>query len=287
MGIPLQSYEISSPVPTPTLSVCATRVVNPLASTDVLFVRHLDTEDCVAGAAGCPASPGELYFQRNRCLDSSSPGYSTTTYVFGTDTTAFNLHQRDCTSIPAPGTVGTLAPIRKYVSNLYYVRNYSDTVGDGIPTLVRSQFGLVGGAPQYQPEQAFIPGIQGFRVELGVDNVSATGAALTTASFQSLINFPNTPLLNSPSNRGDGYPDGAYVHCTTVAPCTAFQFMNTVAVKLYVLVRSENQTPGYQDTKTYQLGSTLGPFNDAYKRHLFTKTIRLTNVSGRRETPPS
>jgi type IV pilus assembly protein PilW len=62
--------------------------------------------------------------------------------------------------------------------------------------------------------------------------------------------------------------------------------MNTVAVRIFVLVRSENKTPGYVDTKTYTLGSTtMGPFNDGYKRHLFTQTVRLTNVSSRRETP--
>ena len=62
--------------------------------------------------------------------------------------------------------------------------------------------------------------------------------------------------------------------------------MNLVAVKLYVLVRSDVVTPGYTDVKTYNLGSTtLGPFNDGFKRHLFTQTIRLVNVSTRRETP--
>jgi type IV pilus assembly protein PilW len=37
------------------------------------------------------------------------------------------------------------------------------------------------------------------------------------------------------------------------------------------------------------LGSAaaVGPFNDGYKRHLFTQTIRLTNISMRRETPPT
>jgi type IV pilus assembly protein PilW len=290
LGIALQSYEIASPVPTPTLSVCASRVVNPQPNTDVLFVRHLDTNTCIPGAGGCPAAAGMPYFQLNHCFNMSSPGGSTTTYVFGTTTAAFTLHQRDCTPAVAPGTgtVGTLSPIAAYVSNLYYIRNYADTPGDGIPTLVRSQFGLVGGTPQYQSEQAFIPGIDGFRVELGVDSVSATGAALTTTSFTSAINFPSSAVMINPTNRGDGYPDGAYVHCTTAAPCSAFQLMNTVAVKIYVLARGDSPSPSYVDTKTYQMGSTtLGPFNDRYKRHLFTQTIRMTNVSGRRETPPS
>lgn len=288
IGTPVQAYEIPSPVPSPTVPVCGTVVTNPQPDTDMLVVRHLDAStSCVPGTAGCPASPGLPQFQMNRCWNSSSPGYSTTTYVFGTDTTAFTLHQRDCTPAIAPGTgtVGTLSPITAYASNLYYIRNYSDTPGDGIPTLVRSQYGLVGGVPQYQPQQAFISGIDGFRVELGVDNVSAGG---TAADFTTAINFPNASVLINPTNRGDGYPDGAYVHCTAATPCTESQFMNTVAVKIYVLARGDSPSPSYVDTKTYQLGSTtMGPFNDRYKRHLFTQTIRLTNVSGRRETPPS
>ena len=31
---------------------------------------------------------------------------------------------------------------RKFVSNIYYIRDYAVTPGDGIPTLVRSQFDL-------------------------------------------------------------------------------------------------------------------------------------------------
>ena len=58
------------------------------------------------------------------------------------------------------------------------------------------------------------------------------------------------------------------------------------AVKLYVLVRSREPTPGYTDTKTYQLGdTTMGPYNDAFKRHVYVSTVRLPNVAGRRMTP--
>jgi type IV pilus assembly protein PilW len=61
---------------------------------------------------------------------------------------------------------------------------------------------------------------------------------------------------------------------------------NVAAVKLYVLTRANLATPGYTDTKTYTLGSTtLGPFSDSFKRHVFSTTVRLINVSGRRETP--
>jgi len=292
IGIPVQAYEIPAVVPSPTVSVCGSKITSPQPSTDVLFVRHLDTTSCVAGAGGCPASPGEPYFQMNSCWDSASPGYSTTTYVLATDTTAFTLYQGSCTA-PAgvvAGTTGTRAQLRKYVSSLYFIRDYAVAAGDGVPTLMRSEFGLSGGVPQYLPAQALIEGIQGFRVELGIDDKSAsTGLTLTyPADYNAVVAYPNPAKMITPSNRGDGYPDGAYVRCTTAAPCTPFQLINVVAVKLYVLVRSENKTPGYVDSKTYKLGSTtLGPFNDQYKRHLFTQTVRLTNVSMRRETPPT
>lgn len=287
IGVPVQAYEIPAVVPSPTLSVCASKVVSPQPSTDVLFVRHLETQSCVAGAAGCPATAGELYFQMNSCLDSTSPGYSTTSYVLGTTTTAFTLYQGSCTpgTPAAAAATGTRAQLRQYVSNLYYVRNYAVTPGDGIPTLMRSQFGLSGGVLQYQAAQALVEGIEGFRVELGIDSVSATGVAV---NFAQAIAFPNPSRLVTPSNRGDGYPDGAYVHCTTATPCTEAQLMSAVSAKIYVLVRSETKTPGWVDNKQYALGSTtLGPFNDSYKRHLFSQTVRLTNVSTRRETPPS
>ena len=78
----------------------------------------------------------------------------------------------------------------------------------------------------------------------------------------------------------------AQVARTTASPCTAEQLMNVTAVKMYVLARNREPSRGYTDTKTYQLGETsLGPFNDHYKRHVFSTVVRLPNISGRRETP--
>jgi len=268
VGMAVQGYEIAATVPSPTLSVCGSIVTRPKPSTDVLFVRH--AENCLPGVGSCTAQvAGELYFQMARCgATTPSPAYVLDSV------TPFALQKRDCT---------TMADIRKFVSNLYYIRDYAVTVGDGIPTLMRSQFGLSGGALAHKTAEALIEGIEGFRVEFGVDNVSDSGAAV---NFAAAISWANAANKTSPTNRGDGIPEGAYVRCTTAVPCTVDQLANTVAVKIYVLVRSENTTPGYQDIKTYNLGSTtLGPFNDPYKRHLFSQTIRLTNVSTRRETP--
>jgi len=279
VGIAVQGYEIASPVPSPTLSVCATKVTNPKANTDVLVVRHLENEsfNCVPGASGCGATDGELYFQMDRRCLSAAP---TVPYVLDTDKTQLTLLQRAKAS--ANCTTTEMADFRKFVTNLYYVRTYAATAGDGVPTLMRSEMsnGVM------QAAQPLIEGVEGFRVEYGIDSSSDSGAPLTGADFSTAIAWASTTNKTSPTNRGDGIPDGTYVRCTTVSPCTVDQLANAVAVKLYVLIRSEQQTLGYQDTKTYTLGSTtLGPFNDGYKRHLFQQTIRLQNVSSRRETP--
>lgn len=280
IGIAVQGYEIPAVVPSPTLSVCANRVVSPKASTDVLIVRHLEAEayNCVPGAAGCDATDGELYFQMDRqCL----PAAPAVPYVLVADKTQLTLLQRAKASANCSTT--EMGDYRKFVSSLYYVRSYAVTAGDGVPTLMRAQLGLNGGLIEHKAAEALIEGVEGFRVEYGVDNVSDSGVAV---DHSAAIAWASATNKTSPTNRGDGIPDGNYVRCTTAVPCTVAQLANTVALKIYVLIRSEQQTPGYQDTKTYALGSTtLGPFNDGYKRHLFQQTIRLQNVSSRRETP--
>ena len=49
-------------------------------------------------------------------------------------------------------------------------------------------------------------------------------------------------------------PDGEFLRCTAGA-CTVTELTNVTAVKLYVLARSPQVTPGHMDTKTYVLGN--------------------------------
>lgn len=289
IGIAVQGYEITSPVPSPTLSVCASVVVSPKASTDVLVVRH--AESCLPGIGDCPAfATGDAYFQIARCgATTPSPAYTLATYPTDvlTVNAVFPLKRRAAaiSGVTPPCTDASVEfeEKRKFVSNIYYIRNYAVREGDGVPTLMRSQLGIFDTVLEHKTAEPLIEGVEGFRVEFGVDSLSDSGAAVNHAAA---IIWANASNKVSPINRGDGSPDGTYVHCRTATPCTVAQLVNATAVKIYVLVRSENLTPGYIDSKTYNLGSTtLGPFSDGYKRHLFSQTIRLTNVSTRRETP--
>lgn len=267
IGIPIQVYDA---IP----SSCSGVLTDKKSSTDILVTRHANT--CVSGVGGCEVSTsGKLYFQSSECqaplpasMTPDANGYVLVTSGFT------SLHKKNCTTV--------VTDVRRFISNIYYIRTFANSSGDGVPTLMRSQFDLNGTALAHQTPIALVEGIEGFNVELGIDNRSDTG---TIVNYTQEVTWANPNNLTSPTNRGDGNPD-SFITCTTASPCTVDQLMNTVAVKIYVLARATETTLGYTDSKTYTLGTrTLGPYNDAYKRHVFSTTVRLQNVSARRETP--
>lgn len=209
-------------------------------------------------------------------------------YALGTG--PFPFRSRDCTTAtPTP------AAKRKFQSTIYYIRNYAATPGDGVPTLVRSDFGLASGTLAQQPAIPLIDGIEDFKVELGIDNQVGRCSPATQVNYSQAVErrdpstcavHPTASNNTLPINRGDGIPDGSFKRCTTAAPCGVDDLANAVAAKVHILARSREESPGHTDKKTYALGtSTVPAFNDHFKRHVFSTTVRLTNVSGRRETP--
>ena len=263
IGIPVQVYDAAA--------ICGGVVTDMVAGSDMLVVRHAET--CAESVDDCEdAVDDKLYIQSSLCTAELAAG---NTYVFGPEGTAvFNLTRMNCADA---------AEKRKFTSQIYYVRDYAVTAGDNIPTLVRAEFEL-DGTVAHQPPVALIEGIETMRVELGVDTVSRTGGAV---DYTAEIEWDDPDTKAAAVNRGDGIPDGPFVRCTTLVPCTVDQLTNTTAVRVYVLARSREATTGYTDTKTYTLGAAgaVAAFNDGFKRHVYSTTVRLINVSGRRERP--
>jgi len=221
-------------------------------------------------------------------------------FDYNLSTGPFRLPQRDC---------ATINPPRHFVSHIYYVTNidHPDRAGETIPALVRSRLEVVGGVPAHTEPVVLIEGVENFRVELGIDDsMTRCGRndAVDNTAIRNVIQpeptcaidlvDPNNNTLAT--NRGDGMPD-RYRRCANPAtPCSVADLTNVVAAKIYVLVRAREPTPGYQDTKLYCLGEpdlagnclaanrpTVA--NDAYKRHVFSTTVRFNNISARRESP--
>lgn len=237
--IPVQGYGPEAALP----SECSSIVTNRQSGSDVLVVRSAAT--CATGATGCEKfAVGKLYLQTQACGDTSHVNYvpiAATTPLLSTS--ADMVYKRNCV---------TPADRRKLIISILYVRNYSVTTSDGIPTLMRTDFDLSGGVVKLQAAQPVIEGIQTIKFEYGRDT------------------------------DGDGGVD-IFDDCST---CAALDWANVVAVQVYVLARNLERSSGYRDDKVYQLGSTtLGPFNDGYVRHVYTSFIRLVNPSGRREKP--
>ncbi len=272
IGIPVQVYGATAP----SGDACDGDLSSSRkADTDLLVVRHAET--CVAGSGGnCDDVGGAgLYFQASRsynnyCVLPAVPDAQP--FVLSNVAADFNaMTEKDCST--------HVDRKRKYISNIYYIRNFAVTDGDGIPTLMLS---AQDGTLSHTEGVALIQGIEGFHVELGIDNKSDSGADV---DYANPIVWANASNLTSPTNRGDGVPD-TYVSCSDASPCTAAQLANVVAVKLYVLARADTVTTGYVDNKTYALGTvSMGPFDDGFKRHVFSTTVRVHNVAGRRLTP--
>lgn len=101
------------------------------------------------------------------------------------------------------------------------------------------------------------------------------GAFATVSMVEGIDNLQVEYGVDTDSN---GSPDIYYPANTVPA------WANVMSVRVSVLARNNELTAGYKDTKTYSLGSTsVGPFNDQYKRHVYSAVIRLNNPSGRRE----
>lgn len=284
IAIPLQVYQVSATGASPVCpAIIAPAVAQP--NTDVLVVRHAAPCAAVASAADpdCQNTANNMFFQVSRC---------------SSDAAAFALSAAPAELVLKNATCSATAPLYRFISTLYWIRNYFVTPGDGVPTLVRTRFQLAGGVLAHQQTEILVDGVQALRVQIGVDNASkptaagGTGTALTTTMFQQDVGWATATDTYTPTKRGDGNAD-AYLTCAAPsAPCSdplvaPFNLANTVEATVSVLARATTATPGYVDTKTYTLaGSTVGPFSDNYKRHVYTQSVRLENVSMRREVPP-
>lgn len=145
----------------------------------------------------------------------------------------------------------TLANIRSFVTRIYFVSD-NNKAGDGIPTLKVADLGATGFSVT-----PLVTGIDSLRLEYGVFTSITTPPVYTTNP-------------------------GTYNSCTGV-DCQK-NWANVTAVKVHVLARNNEASPGYSSTKTYILGAdTFGPYADNYKRHAYTTVVRLNNIEGRLE----
>jgi len=154
------------------------------------------------------------------------------------------------------GTVGSLfvhpivgsVPIpfedRIYSPAIYFIRNYTNSPGDGQPSLCRKI--LVGGVTVNMTTECIASGIENLQVEYGIDS------------------------------NGDGSVD-SYISAPTAA-----ETETTVSVRVFMLGRTLNDDGGYTNDKTYRLSNaTSYTPDDSFRRRVYMTTVSVPNVRNR------
>lgn len=149
---------------------------------------------------------------------------------------------------------GAVAPLRRYMVHIYYISN-DNGYGIAIPTLKRLEL-----AGNRFVDVPLVEGIEELNFEYGLDSA---------------------PPHSGRDGRIDGYSS---------APA-AGDWPDVISVRINLLARNIESSPGYTDTKTYNLGRDaannpiiITPGGDV-RRHAYSGLVRIVNAAHRRENP--
>jgi type IV pilus assembly protein PilW len=184
-----------------------------VAGTDVVSIKR------VAGARTAVATPGQIYLRTNGTV---------------------GLLFREPASGAPPVFVAPPLAEWSYRPSIYFIRNFSNAPGDGIPALCKKT--LRGAGPSMLTE-CLAAGIENLQIEYGVD-ISDDGN-------------PNVFLPNP----------------------TLLQMQNVVSARIFLLARTTNQDQRYQNDKTYNV-SNAPPYapGDNFHRRVVSTTVSIQNI---------
>ena len=222
-----------------------TCLTSMVAGSEAITVRY------ASGNVTPAASGTEYYLQQSSCAT------DTKQLVYDNKSANFTLLGKTCNGAQP-------AELRKYVVRSYYLAGCDNcgTGGDSMPTLKVAEF--VNGSIQVS---SLVAGIQDVHLSYGID---------TDNNGSPDCYVDNPAIDNSAACTGSaGY---SWVNATT-------NWANVTAVRVTVLARNLDSTVGWKDTRTYDMGRATpdGPYNDAYKRHVYSAVARVWNVGGVRE----
>ena len=191
-----------------------TCILNHEPNTDVLVVRYADSN---------PVDTATLV---------SGTAYVRSNYLAG------QLFMGTAQPV-IPDDNGTLTANHQLYSRAYYISNFTNTPGDGQPSLRRVD--LING-PQVQ-DQLILPGATNLQVQYGED-LDEDGA---------IDQFVNADAVTD--------------------------FTKVYAVRLWVLIKTENEEQGLNTARTYTIaGQNIAVPNDGFRRLLISSVIKMRNM---------
>ncbi|HEY9034105.1 MAG TPA: PilW family protein [Pseudomonadales bacterium] len=209
---------------------------NVLAGTDIISIKRVaDRETIVAGVYADGLVAGDEKKKRWYLQVEIDPAIGGT--IMDNDFVYIDDSGFDAT-ILTPANNLNLWLVQ---NRIFYVRDYSVTAGDGIPTLVMAML-----ADNQFEQQPLVEGVEALHVEFGI---------------------PEANSQNGTPRRFVANPTAAELDSATVA-------------RVYLLLRSRDPVNGYTDNKTYRLGSLpeIDPADKRYMRRVFTTTVGIRNV---------
>lgn len=255
IGVPVQAYAgaAAANLIAPGKLACINAAAGYKPDTAVLVVRRASTAAPAASAAS-----GVFNIQVSGCAGDPVP------YLLDVSTATFSLHTNTNPPGCTPITGANAALISPVLLHIYYVSTCSGTDcsaagANSVPTLKRIDVTPTSALPT-----PVIDGIENLQFEYGLDASSPFDGA------------PDIYLSSPPTATRDS---------SAPPPSVAGQtWENLMAVRVHVLARNVDSTPGYTDAKTYALGPAVSVTpGGSFKRHAYNEVVRLTNPSGRRE----
>ncbi len=205
------------------------------AGTDVLSVRYADTnmlDDAVLGA-------GVAYLRTARTVGMLFIGPTFPASPYDELADKVNPDEREYSN-------------HLLVSRDYYVSDYTDVVGDGLPSLRR---GDLAAGPLVESE-VLLTGVEDFQLEFGVD-VAVDGAVGNGLAKDAQVD--------------------SYVNASNV---TDWSNGEVIAVRVWLLMRSEREDrDNIGGSQTFTIaGAAPVTFTDGYRRYLVTSVVKLRNT---------
>jgi len=142
---------------------------------------------------------------------------------------------------PADVLAGSGIDLWEYYVHIFMIRNYSIETDDGIPTLIVGSLDDDG----IGAPEAYVEGLEKLNMEFGIDS-----------DDDKIVDY------------FDADPSAAEID-------------NSIAIRVYILMRSIEPIANYVNDKSYQLGSENVPAkNDGFLRRVYSSTVKVRNRPG-------
>ena len=139
---------------------------------------------------------------------------------------------------PNPAMPPNVYELHNLIVNAYYVdRNSAQQAG--LPSLRRKTLAMAGGVPVFR-DQEIIPGVEDMQIQFGIDQTT-TGTDPITLQTHVQPNAIATRYVNADYIVASGVPANSQI----------------VAVRIWLLVRSDTAEPGFTDDRVYTYGDRL------------------------------